>query len=71
MFCQKNFWTVAEVIVARGLALIHFGKYSTTTTTYFKFPCAGEAVQTNLGPISVMAKWVESVVSETKVVSGL
>jgi len=30
-----------------------------------------EAVLTNLGPISVMAKWVESVVSETKVVSGL
>jgi hypothetical protein len=37
----KNFWTVAEVIVARGLASIHFEKYSTATTTYFKFPCAG------------------------------
>jgi hypothetical protein len=32
---------VAKVIVARGLALIHFEKYSTATTTYFKFPCAG------------------------------
>jgi hypothetical protein len=41
IFCQKNFWIVAEVIVARGLASIHFEKYSTTTTTYFKFPCAG------------------------------
>jgi hypothetical protein len=41
MFCQKNFWTVAEVIVARGLALIHSEKYSTATTTYFKFPYAG------------------------------
>jgi hypothetical protein len=30
-----------------------------------------EAVLTNLGLISVMAKWVESVVSEAKVVSGL
>jgi hypothetical protein len=30
-----------------------------------------EAVLTNLGPISVMAKWVESVVLEMKVVSGL
>jgi hypothetical protein len=28
-------------IVARGLASIHFEKYSTATTTYFKFSCAG------------------------------
>jgi hypothetical protein len=41
MFCQKNFWTVVEVIIARGLASIHFEKYFTPTTTYFKFPCAG------------------------------
>jgi hypothetical protein len=38
---QKNFWTVAEVIVAKGLASIHFEKYTTATTTYFKFPCVG------------------------------
>jgi hypothetical protein len=31
------------VIVARGLASIHFEKYSTATTTYFKFPCAGRS----------------------------
>jgi hypothetical protein len=31
---------VAEVIVANAFASIHFEKYSTTTTTYFKFPCA-------------------------------
>jgi hypothetical protein len=31
---------VAEVIVAKGLALIHFEKYSTATTTYLRFPCA-------------------------------
>jgi hypothetical protein len=30
-----------EVIVARGLASIHFEKYSTATTTYLRFPCAG------------------------------
>jgi hypothetical protein len=30
-----------------------------------------EVVLTNLGPISIMAKWVELVVLETKVVSGL
>jgi hypothetical protein len=32
---------MAEVIVARGLASIHFEKYSTATATYFMFPCAG------------------------------
>jgi hypothetical protein len=35
IFYQKNTLTVAEVIVARGLASIHFEKYSTATTTYF------------------------------------
>jgi hypothetical protein len=41
MFCQKNFCTVAEVIVAKGFASIHLEKYSTATTTYLNFPCAG------------------------------
>jgi hypothetical protein len=41
MFCQKNFCNVAEVIVAKGFASIHLEKYSTATTTYFKFPCVG------------------------------
>jgi hypothetical protein len=41
MFCQKNFWTVTEVIVAKGFASIHLEKYSTATTTYLKLPCAG------------------------------
>jgi hypothetical protein len=41
MFCQKNFWTVTEVIVAKGFALIHLEKSSTATTTYLKLPCAG------------------------------
>jgi hypothetical protein len=41
IFCHKNFWTVAEVIIASGLALIHFEKYSTATTTYLRFPWAG------------------------------
>jgi hypothetical protein len=26
MFCQKNFWTVTEVIVAKGFASIHLEK---------------------------------------------
>jgi hypothetical protein len=37
----EEFWTVAEVIVAKGFASIHLEKYSTATTTYFKLPCAG------------------------------
>jgi hypothetical protein len=41
MFCQKNLCIVAEVIVAKGFASIYLEKYSTTTTTYFKLPCAG------------------------------
>jgi hypothetical protein len=41
MFCQKNFCTVAKVIVAKGFTSIHLEKYLTATTTYFKFPCAG------------------------------
>jgi hypothetical protein len=41
IFCQKNFWTVTEVIVAKGFTSIHLEKYSTATTTYFKLPCAG------------------------------
>jgi hypothetical protein len=41
MFCQKNFCTVADVIIAKGFASIHLEKYSTTTTTYFRLPCAG------------------------------
>ena len=40
IFCQKNFWTVAEVIVAKGFASIHLEKYSTATTTYLRFPWA-------------------------------
>jgi hypothetical protein len=37
----EEFLYSAEVIVAKGFASIHFEKYSTTTTTYFKLPCAG------------------------------
>jgi hypothetical protein len=40
-FASKKFWTVTKVIVDRGLASIHFEKYSTATTIYFKFPYAG------------------------------
>jgi hypothetical protein len=40
IFCQKNLCIMAEVIEAKGFASIHLKKYSTATTTYFKFPYA-------------------------------
>jgi hypothetical protein len=54
MFCQKNFWTVTEVIVAKGFASIHLEKYSTATTTYLKLVEVG---LTNRGPIFATARW--------------
>ena len=39
MFCQKNFFTASEVIVASGLASIHLVKYSIATTMNL-FPLA-------------------------------
>jgi hypothetical protein len=39
MFCQKNFLTDSNVIVASGLASIHLVKYSTTTMANLFPPC--------------------------------
>jgi hypothetical protein len=50
MFCQKNFGTMAEVIVAKGFASIHLEKYSTATATYFRLPCAGGNVPNKSNP---------------------
>jgi hypothetical protein len=36
MFCQKNFWMLVEVMVAKDFASIHFEKYSTATTMWFR-----------------------------------
>ena len=59
MFCQKNFFTDSEVIVASGFASIHLVKYSIATTANL-FPLA-KVVVARQGPcpIFVMAKWVE------------
>ena len=40
IFCQKNFCRVAAVMSRRGLASIHFEKYSTATAAYLKLPGA-------------------------------
>ena len=62
---------MAEVIVARGLASIHFEKYSTATTTYFKFPCAGGSGPSKSRPHLCSGKWAELGELETKVVFDL
>jgi hypothetical protein len=71
IFGQKNFWTVAKVIVAKGFASIHLEKYSTATTTYFELPCAGGSGPKNLGPIFAMARLAVLTELATKVVSDL
>jgi hypothetical protein len=63
--------SVAEVIVAKGFASIHLEKYSTATTTYFVFPCAGGSGPNKSKPTFAMAKLVVSTGLETKVASGL
>ena len=56
--------------MARGLASIRFEKYSTATTTYLRFPCAGGSGPSKSKPHLAVVKWAESVVLEMKVVSG-
>jgi hypothetical protein len=62
---------VTEVIVAKGFASIHLEKYSTATTTYFKFLVLVVAGLTNQGPTFAMAKWVVLTESKTKAVFDL
>jgi hypothetical protein len=62
---------VVEFIVDRGLALIHFEKYSTATTTYLRFPCAGGSGPSKSKPTFAVAKWAESIMLKMKVASDL
>jgi hypothetical protein len=57
--------------VAKGFASIHLEKYSTATTTYLKFPCAGGMDLANQGPTFATAKWVVLIELKTKVVFDL
>ena len=50
MFCQKNFFTASEVIVASGLASIHLLKYSIATTVNLFPPCDGGSGPTRSMP---------------------
>jgi hypothetical protein len=53
----EEFLKVTEVIVAKVLVSIHLEKYSTATTTYFRFPCAGGVGLADRGPTFATAKW--------------
>jgi len=58
MFCQKNFFTDSDVILASGLASIHLVKYSMATTANL-FPLVMvAAAQPGPSPIFGGAKWV-------------
>lgn len=54
MFYQKNFLTIAEVMLASGLASIHLVKYLIATTTYL-LPLR-TVVRAKLGPFPIFAK---------------
>jgi uncharacterized membrane protein len=62
---------VAEVIVARSLASIHFEKYSTATTTYFKSLALVEVGLVSLCPTFAVARWAGLAGLETKVAFDL
>jgi hypothetical protein len=57
--------------VAKGFASIHLENYSTTTTTYLKFPCAGGSGPSKSRPHLAMTKWAVLIELEMKVVSDL
>jgi hypothetical protein len=57
MFCQKNFWTVTEVIVAKGFASIHFENILQPPQHILNCLVLVEVVLTNQGPIFATARW--------------
>ena len=50
MFYQKNFFTISDLIVASGLALIHLVKYFMATTMNLFPPCDGGSGPTRSMP---------------------
>jgi hypothetical protein len=53
--------------MANALALIHLEKYSTTTTTYLRFPELVVMVPTDPFPTFVVVKWAKLVGLKMKV----
>jgi hypothetical protein len=58
MFCQKNFWTVTEVIVAKGFASIPTWKNTLPPPQHIlDFLVLVEVGLANRGPTFATAKW--------------
>jgi predicted membrane channel-forming protein YqfA (hemolysin III family) len=68
LFYQKNFWIVAEVIVARGLASIHFENTPPLPQRILNFLALVEVCLINLDPTFAMARWAGLAELKTKVV---
>jgi hypothetical protein len=56
IFCQKFFWTVIEVIVAKGFASIHLENILQPPQHISNYLALVEVGLTNLGPIFAMVK---------------
>jgi hypothetical protein len=52
----EEFLDSSRSYCSQGLRLNPLGKYSTTTTTYFKLPCDGGSGPNKLNPIFAMAR---------------
>jgi hypothetical protein len=70
IFCQKNFWTVTKVIVAKGFASIHLEKYPPPPRHISNYLVLVEVGLTSPGPIFVMARLVVLTELMMKVVFG-
>jgi hypothetical protein len=57
MFCQKNFWTVTEVIVAKGLAQSTWKNTLPPPQHILDFLVLVEVGLANQGPTFATAKW--------------
>jgi hypothetical protein len=71
IFCQKNFWTVTEVIVAKGFASIHLKNILQPPRHISNYLVLVEVGLTSPGPIFAMAKLVVLTELMMKVVFGL
>jgi hypothetical protein len=71
IFCQKNFWTVTEVIVVKGFASIHLENILQPPRHISNYLALVEVDLTNPGPIFAMARLVVLTELTTKVVFGL
>jgi hypothetical protein len=70
-FAKKKFWTVTEVIVAKGFAPIHLENILPPPQHILDFLVLVEVGLANRGPTFATAKWAILTELEMKVVSDL